>query len=182
MARAGASNAEVRPGAGGPATARSGAWRGGDAARRGVVLLDMVLTLALLILAFRVAWPMMSLATSPARLSAWTQEIAGLIEADRVSAARLGRPVATRIDVPAKLFVGGARGQVVKLPRDVALDVLSTADCTVDGDRFAVAFAPDGRSCGLSITLWVPAGVATRISVNWLTGLVEVTGGTRGRG
>lgn len=149
---------------------------------RGVVLLDIVLTLAVLLLSVRIVWPLLPFNTSPARLSAWTHEIAALIEADRVSAARLGRVVSTRIDVRQKLFVGGARGQTVKLPRDVGLDVLTTTDCTVDANRFAVGFAPDGRSCGLSITLVAPAGVATRIDVNWLTGLVEVAGGRRGRG
>ncbi len=173
----------MRAGAGNP----DGADRRGDRTRartgkRGVILLDMVLAVAVLLLMVRIVWPILPTSTSPARLAAWTHEIAALIEEDRVSAARVGRVVATRIDVRDKRFVGGTRGGVVKLPRDVTLDVATTADCTVDGDRFAVGFAPDGRSCGLVVTLRAPAGVANRISVNWLTGLVEVTGGVRGRG
>lgn len=149
---------------------------------RGVVLLDIVLTLAVLLLSVRIVWPLLPSRTSPARLIAWATEIAALIETDRISAARLGRSVATRIDVPRRVFVGGARGRVVKLPADVGLEVVTTEECTVEGDRFALGFAPDGRSCGLTMTLKAPAGPTALVTVNWLTGLVEVTGGARGRG
>ena len=146
------------------------------------MLLDIVLTLAILLLSVRIVWPLLPFDTSPARLVAWTHEIAGLIEADRIAAARAGQVVATRIDVRGRAFVGGARGRQVKLPRDVRLDVITTSDCTVETDRFSLGFGPDGRSCGLSMNLSVPSGAATRLTVNWLTGLVEVTGGRRGRG
>jgi hypothetical protein len=152
------------------------------AGERGVVLLDIVLTVAVLLLTVRIVWPILPFNTSPARLMAWSHEIAALIEADRVQAGRVGHAVATRIDVRRKLFVGGTAGRTLQLPRDVGLDVLTTTECTVEPDRFALGFAPDGRSCGLSLTLTAPAGGATRVSVNWLTGLVEVTGGVRGRG
>jgi Tfp pilus assembly protein FimT len=148
----------------------------------GVVLLDVVLALAIVLMAARIAWPLLPTTTSPARLTAWSHEVAALIEFDRVTAARRGRPVVTRIDVRDRRFVGGANGQVVKLPRDVTLDIVTTADCTLDGDRFALGFAPDGRSCGMAAALRGPAGVAVQVTVNWLTGLVEVTGGVRGRG
>ena len=180
MARARVSNAEA-PGrdARGARSRRIGPDRSGE---RGVVLLDVVLGLAVVLLAARIVWPILPTTTSPARLSAWSHEIAALIEADRVVAARGGRPIATRIDVADRRFVGGARGQVIQLPRDVTLDVTTTAECTVDSGRFVLGFAPDGRSCGLMLVLRGPSGVATRVTVNWLTGLVDVTGGVRGRG
>ena len=155
---------------------------GANERRRGIVLLDIVLTLAVLLLSVRVVWPLLQVSTSPARLTAWSHEIAALIEADRVAAARRGRLVETRIDVRDRLFLGGARGQAVKLPRDVVLDVVTTADCSLAADRFAIGFAPDGRSCGLTLSLRIASGYSTRVSVNWLTGLVDVTGGGRGRG
>ena len=177
VARARFRNADPDRRANDRATRRRG--RHGEA---GVVLLDIVLTLAVLLMTVRIVWPLIPTNTSPARLNAWANQIAALIEADRVSAARVGRAVATRIDVRRKTFVGGARGWTLNLPRDVGLEVTTTADCTVDGDRFVLDFAPDGRSCGLTLTLTAPAGVARGVSVNWLTGLVEVTGGVRGRG
>jgi hypothetical protein len=149
---------------------------------RGIILLDVVLTLAVLLLSVRIVWPLVQVTTTPARLAAWAEEIATLIETDRLAAARAGRVVTTRIDVRDKIFVGGARGRVVRLPRDVTLDVVTTADCAVGGDRFALGFGPDGRSCGLSVTLLTTSGAARLVSVNWLTGLVEVVGGRRGRG
>jgi general secretion pathway protein H len=147
---------------------------------RGIVLLDVVLALAILLLSARIVWPVLPVNTSPARLVAWAEQIAALIETDRVTAARLGRTITTRIDVRQKRFVGGARGRAVKLPRDVGLDVVTNADCTVDHGSFALGFAADGRSCGLSAVLVAPAGTTVTVSVNWLTGLVEVVGGRRG--
>lgn len=176
MDRRGLRSAEARRHRAGSSTPSPGGGEG----ERGVVLLDIVLTLAVLLLSVRIVWPILPMNTSPARLGAWAQEIAALIETDRVSAARLGQVVTTRIDVRARSFVGGARGRLLKLPRDVRLDVATTDDCTVDGDRFALGFAPDGRSCGLTATITAPAGVSMRVSVNWLTGLVEVSGGRRG--
>ncbi len=179
MAR-GANSAEPAP-----RRARRRARDGGDdprhAGQRGVILLDVVLTLAVLLLAFRVVWPLMPFTTSPARQVAYAHEIAALIDADRIAAARRGQVVTTRIDVRGKRFVGGAGGWSVALPSDVALEVLTTTECTVDPDHFALGFGPDGRSCGLSLGL-ARDGRTIRVSVNWLTGLVEVTGGARGRG
>lgn len=148
---------------------------------RGVILLDVVLTLTIFLLAVRVIWPLLPVATSPARLGAYAQQIASLLEADRIVAARTGRVVTTRIDVRARTFLGGASGWVVTLPSDVVLDVTTTEDCTLDPGRFAIGFRPDGRSCGLLVGLAGP-GRTAGVLVNWLTGLVEVTGGARGRG
>lgn len=179
MAR-GAPNADR---ASAPARRRGGASLGDSrhAGRRGIILLDVVLTLALLLLAFRVVWPLMPFTTSPARQVAYAHEIAALIDADRIAAARRGEAVATRIDLRAKQIVGGAGGWSVTLPNDVTLEVLTTTECTVDPDHFVIGFGPDGRSCGLSLGL-ARDGRAVRVSVNWLTGLVEVSGGARGRG
>ena len=176
MDRRGPHNAETGPGHRPPAAVD----RGRRSGERGIVLLDVVLALAMLLMPARIVWPILPMNTSPARLVAWAEEIAALIETDRVSAARLGRTVTTRIDVRQKRFVGGAQGRTVKLPRDVGLDVVTNADCTVDPERFALGFAADGRSCGLSAVLVSPAGTKVKVSVNWLTGLVEGVGGRRG--
>lgn len=150
-----------------------------DPRRRGVVLLDIVLTLAVMLLSVRIVWPLLPFDTSPARQTAYAHEIAALLDTDRITAARVGRVVTTRIDVRRKQLVGGASGWSLTLPRDVVLDVVTTADCTVDPDRFAIGFAPDGRSCGLALTL-IKAKRPVRVNVNWLTGFVEVSGGGRG--
>lgn len=159
----------------------TGRWFDGTGAeaRRGVVLLDMVLTLAVLLLTFRIVWPLLAFETTPARQTAYAHEIAAVLETDRVVAARRAAVVATRIDVRRRTIVGGATGRTVSLPRDLVLEVITTTDCTVEADRFAIGFSPDGRSCGVTMAL-VRAGRVMRVSVNWLTGLVEVTGGRRG--
>lgn len=143
------------------------------------MLLDIVLTLAVLLLSVRVVWPLLPFNTSPARQTAYAHEIAALIDTDRITAARNGAVVTTRIDLTRKLLVGGARGRNLTLPRDIEMEVVTTSDCTVDSSRFALGFAPDGRSCGLALTLTRGAR-PVRVDVNWLTGLVEVSGGRGG--
>jgi Tfp pilus assembly protein FimT len=149
--------------------------------RRGVVLLDVVLAMTVLGMIVAVAWSFAKPATSPARQRAYAEEIAALVTTDRVTAVRTGAAVATRIDVAGRRIVGGARGRLLRLPRDLDLEVSTTATCSRDDGGVVLVFAADGRSCGLRLTL-ARNGFVTVVDVAWLTGAVLVTGGRGGRG
>lgn len=146
--------------------------------RRGIVLLDVVLAMAVLAMVAALVWPMMRPSTSPSRQRAYAEEIATLMRADRLAARRIGSPVATRIDLARRVVVSGARGRTLRLPRDVDLEAVSTAACGRDGDVVEVRFAADGRSCGLRLALSTGSRRQS-IEVDWLTGAVDVTGGRR---
>lgn len=142
--------------------------------RRGVVLLDVVLALAVLSLAALVLMP---------RPRAGLTDVELRAEATRVAAQfREGRASAIRNRAPADIFVDPRTGQVaaagarhpLRLREGVALDWMTSSLCpTVSGLR-ALRFLPDGRSCGGVLTLSAN-GRSVQLRVDWLTGRVEMS-------
>jgi len=142
-------------------------------ADEGVILLDLVLAVAVFAFVVLLALPSLPQGTTPARHAAYALEVAAVLKSDRTAAARTGREVATRIDVPARTVAGSAAGQLVMLPEDLVLDVVASDLCAAGQGQFAIAFAPDGRSCGAVIR--ISRGTRDwRIRINWLTGFVDV--------
>ncbi|MPZ56887.1 MAG: type II secretion system protein GspH [Rhizobiales bacterium] len=139
----------------------------------GIILLDLVLAVAVFAFVVLVALPSLPQGTTPARHAAYVLEVAAVLKTDRTAAARTGREIATRIDVPERRVAGGTNRQIVMLPEDLTLEVIASDICTTEPGRFAIAFAADGRSCGAVIRI----GKGTRdwrIRINWLTGFVDV--------
>jgi general secretion pathway protein H len=142
-------------------------------AQDGVILLDLVLAVAVFAFVVLLALPSLPQGTTPARHAAYALEIAALLKTDRTAAARTGREIATRINVPARTIVGSAKQQTILLPEDLTLEVIGSDLCVTEPGHFAIAFAADGRSCGAVIRI----GKNTRdwrIRINWLTGFVDV--------
>jgi general secretion pathway protein H len=149
----------------------------GGGAQDGVILLDLVLAVAVFAFVVLLALPSMPQGTTPARHAAYALEVAAVLKGDRTAAARTGREVATRIDVPGRTVAGTANGQVVMLPEDLVMDVVASDICASGQGQFAIAFAPDGRSCGAVIR--ISRGTRDwRIRINWLTGFVDVVAPT----
>lgn len=138
------------------------------------MLLDLALALALLLLLFAVVWPLVGPGTNNARHAATALDIATLLRGDRSAASRLGRAVATRFDL-ARRTVTSARGRRIDLPGDLAITVTTGAPCMEGARRFAIRFAPDGTSCG-GVVLLSKGAQNYAITINWLSGAVDVNG------
>jgi general secretion pathway protein H len=147
--------------------------------RRGAILLDAILALAVAGLLLLVVLPFLPTGTSAARQGAYALEIAALLKTDRTAAARLGAPVATQVDVEARRITSGSTSRVITLPRDLILDVLASDACVLRPGVFAIAFASDGRSCGAVIRI-TKNDRDWRVRINWLTGFVDVLAPERG--
>ena len=145
----------------------------------GIILLDVVLTLAIFGLMALLILPALPRGTTPSRQGAYAAQIAALMKDDRTAAARLGREVATRVDVANRLVSSGSSGATVTLPSDVSLDVIASDLCGDQAGRFAIRFAPDGRSCGAIVRV-AKGDLDWRIRVNWLTGLIDIVAPGRG--
>jgi general secretion pathway protein H len=142
-------------------------------AQDGIIMLDLVLAVAVFALVALVALPSLPQGTTPARQGAYALEVAALLKTDRTAAARTGREVATRINVPARTIAASASGQTLLLPEDLDLSVIASDLCTTAPGHFAIVFAADGRSCGAVIR--ISKGTRDwRIRINWLTGYVDV--------
>jgi general secretion pathway protein H len=149
------------------------------ASQAGIILLDVVLTLAIFGLIALLVLPTLPRGTTPSRQGAYAAQIAALMKDDRSAAARQGREIATRVDVTNRRVSSGFADTMVTLPSDVALDVIASELCADQTGRFAIRFAPDGRSCGAIVHV-TKGELDWRIRVNWLTGLIDIVAPGRG--
>jgi general secretion pathway protein H len=143
----------------------------------GYMLLDLALALAILLLLFAVAWPVVGRGTSNARQAAVALDIATLLRVDRSFASSKGVPVATRFDLGRRTVIG-ATGRRIEVPGDLAMTITTAAQCVEGGQRFAILFAPDGTSCGGVIVLGTD-NETHAIRINWLSGAVDVAHGPK---
>src|SRR5262245_27832961 len=111
------------------------------------MLLDLALALTIMLLVFAVVWPMVGQRTNNAQQAATALDVAVLLRNDRTAATRDGIPTATRIDL-ARRIVTGSAGRQVRVPGDIALELITGAPCIEGAQRFVIVFAPDGSSCG----------------------------------
>jgi general secretion pathway protein H len=145
----------------------------------GIILLDVVLTLAIFGLIALLVLPTLPRGTTPSRQGAYAAQIAAVMKNDRMAAARQRREIATRVDVANRVVSSGSNGTTVTLPSDVRLEVIASQLCADQAGRFAIRFAPDGRSCGAIVHV-AKGELDWRIRVNWLTGLIDIVAPGRG--
>lgn len=139
----------------------------------GFVLIDALAALVLTALALGIAFAAIPHGTSGPRLAAIAHEIATYLTETRTHALLSGRDSLTLIDSSRRTIVSGR--QMLTLPNDVGLSVLSADTCARSGAAVGVVFRPDGSSCGAVIRIR-RGGDGYRIRVNWYTGHVEILG------
>ena len=145
----------------------------------GIILLDVVLTLAIFGLIALLVLPTLPRGTTASRQGAYAAQVAAVMKNDRSAAARLGREIATLVDVNERRVSSGSSAATVTLPSDVTLDVIASNLCADRPGRFAIRFAPDGRSCGAVVHI-AKGELDWRIRINWLTGLIDIVAPGRG--
>lgn len=136
----------------------------------GIVMLDMVVTMALIGLFILVALPAIPRGTGASRLSGYAAQTASLLKITRSRAVEQNRDVGLHVDLGRKRLFGAA-GSLI-LPDDVTLDVVASTRCREIG-QVAIVFSADGRSCGAIVTL-AKDSLVWRVRVNWLTGVIDV--------
>jgi general secretion pathway protein H len=109
--------------------------------------------------------------TGRAGLKAVTLQAAALLRRERIGAILGGRIRRVSLDGGRRVLVGDS-GDVVAIPRDVAVDVLG-ADAVWSGRLAVVRFDPDGASTGAVLRL-SHEKAEYEIRVNWYTGGVAV--------
>ena len=145
----------------------------------GIVLLDVVITLAIFGLIALLIMPTLPRGTTPSRQGAYAAQIAALMKNDRSAATRTGREIATRVDVTNRIIASGSTSTTLTLPSDLVLDVMASDLCRNPQGGFAIVFAPDGRSCGAIVNV-VKGDLNWRVRVHWLTGQVDIVAPGRG--
>jgi general secretion pathway protein H len=138
--------------------------------RAGFTLIEVVAVMLIIALVASLAVTMMP-GTGRGRLKALTLETAALLRRERLGAVLTGRDRQVSIDGERRVLVGDG-GNVLAIPRDVALDVLGI-DALWSGRQAVVRFTPDGASTGAVLKL-SRENAEYEIRVNWYTGGVAI--------
>ena len=139
----------------------------------GFTLIEVVCVLAIAGLVAAIAMPSLSSGTTPARLSAYTLDIATILKADRNAAMRQQALVSTTLSAKGRWLRSGDGRRTVQLPEDVHLDALLAQHCVGREGTSSIEFLPTGMSCGGVIAL-THEGFGYQIRVNWLTGGIDI--------
>jgi general secretion pathway protein H len=139
---------------------------------RGFTLLELVVALAVIAAIYALVFPGLVPTTGRAKLEALTMNIAGLLKADRNASLRLRREVVTQFDLAHNEVRSGASARTVRLPADISLDLLTSADGFSPESLTGVRFFSDGSSSGGAMVL-TRGHAGYEIRVNWFTGAVS---------
>ena len=142
------------------------------AARRGVVLLDVILAMAVIALGAFVLLPAPRGSVGMTELQAEGIRVAATFREGRAAALRSRKPVNIAVD-PERRVVSGPRG-AVEIRQGVAMVWVTSDQCPLSGGKRALRYLPDGRSCGGVLTLSA-GGASVRLRVDWLTGRVDMS-------
>jgi general secretion pathway protein H len=141
-------------------------------ARRGIVLLDVVLALAVMALAAYVLMPVPTGSLSRNDVMAEAVRVGAVFRQGRTMAIRDRSPTDVVVDVMTGEIEGP--GEIVSVRQDIRLVWSTSSQCPLDRGRRALRFLPDGRSCGGVLSL-SGSGHEALLRVDWLTGRVEMT-------
>ena len=139
-------------------------------ARAGFTLIEMMAVLVIIALIAGLTASYLP-GTGKSRLKAITLDTADLLRRERIGAVLSGQKRMVYFDAGDRRLIGQS-GRMVEIPRDVALDVLSSDAAGADS-RTLVRFDADGASTGAALKL-SREGVAYEVQVSWYTGAVKI--------
>jgi general secretion pathway protein H len=139
--------------------------------RAGFTLIEVVAIMLIIALVASIAVTLMH-GTGRGQLKALALQVAALLRRERLGAVLTGRERRVSVDGELRALVGDG-GNVVAIPRDVALDILGI-DASWSGRQAVVRFLPDGASTGAVLKL-SREKAEYELRVNWYTGGVAVS-------
>lgn len=142
-------------------------------AARGFTLLEMLLVVAIAVIAMVLVAPNFSRGLDAVRLQSASREIASSLRYVRGQALSSNREAEFNLNVKANAYRVSGRDKSYSVPRAIRMR-MTVADTEVTGeDAGTIRFYPDGSSSGGRVTL--EAGNRRHlVDVNWLTGHVEI--------
>lgn len=156
--------------------AKTGMWSAGiDIAghQAGLTLLEMLVVLMLLALAYALAVPFAGTEATGADMRAATRQLAAGLRKARVMAISEKRETVFTVDVDTRAFRITGESRPHSLPRQLDI-TLVTAQSELAGSQVgSIRFFPDGTSTGGQLAVFRP-GARNTIDVDWITGRVTV--------
>lgn len=157
--------------------AKTGTWPAGidiTGTQSGLSLLETLVVLTLLALAYALVAPIVGSEATSADLRTATRQIAAGLRKARIMAISETRETVFAVDVDARAFTISGESRRHALPRQLDI-ALVTARSELAGNQVGnIRFFPDGSSTGGQLAVSRP-GVRNTIDVDWLTGRVTVS-------
>jgi general secretion pathway protein H len=145
----------------------------GKRAQAGLTLLELIVALAIIALALVAIGPNFTGAADRASLEQTAKKItAELIDA-RAAAIRRNEPFTFAIDLEGRTYAASHRQAQKTYADNIEVRVVSARSELIGDNRPVIRFWPDGSSTGGEINL-MRQNRAYRITVDWLTGSVDV--------
>jgi len=139
----------------------------------GFTVLEMLLVLAIAVIAMMVVLPNLSRGLAAAEMRSATRDIASSLRYSRGYAIASGKESEFNIDVKSNRYSVSGRTKQYAVSDTIQLKLL-TVDAEIKNEgQGVIRFYPDGSSTGGRITLETED--RTRIvDINWLTGQIEI--------
>jgi general secretion pathway protein H len=137
----------------------------------GFTLVELMVVLAIIALAFAVVTPNLRSRSSDVRDEA--ARVSALLRLARTEAIFANEERTASLDLTSHVLSLDGGDKAIQLSPDMRISVLTARDDAVSGDVAAIRFLPDGQSSGGAITLENARGSA-QVKINWLTGAVHI--------
>lgn len=141
--------------------------------QRGFTIIELLVVMVIMALAYTLASPMISSGVSGAELKASARQIAAGLRKARSDAISRRQESVLTLDLATRQFQLTGDARVYRLPPSVAVKVFTAQSELVGGTAGAIRFFPDGGSTGGRITLSANARNYD-VDINWLTGQVVI--------
>ena len=141
--------------------------------QRGFTIIELLVVMVIMALAYTLASPMISSGVSGAELKASARQIAAGLRKARSDAISRRQESVLTLDLASRQFQLTGDARVYRLPPSVAVKVFTAQSELVGGTAGAIRFFPDGGSTGGRITLSANARNYD-VDINWLTGQVVI--------
>lgn len=140
---------------------------------QGLTLLELVLVLLVLGLAYALSGPLLTDGNIGLDSRAATRQMAAGLRKARSIAVTEGRETILTLDVENRTFSVSGDKRGYQLPRRVDLSMFTAQQELVDDRMAGIRFLPDGSSTGGRITI-VAGDLQHVLDVDWLTGRVTI--------
>ncbi len=141
---------------------------------RGFTLLEILLVLFLMGMAYALAVPMIGSGAVTLELKGATRQLAaGLRKARGIAIAQRDEATLT-VDVGQRRFALSGDSKIYPLPQNIEIDLFTAQSEQLEEKVGNIRFFPDGTSTGGRITL-TAKGSSFAVDVDWLTGKVVIT-------
>ncbi len=139
----------------------------------GFTILELLVVLAIIAIAYAVAGPLVSTGVTGTELKASARQLAAGLRKARSDAVAHRHDAVMTVDVEGRQFQLSGDPQIYKLPKSVEVKLFTAQSELVNGTTGSIRFFADGGSTGGRITVSAKARNYD-VDVNWLTGQVAI--------